>query len=43
MDFKNLSDAELASVMVNRINRVEYLMEMIEGYLESQNHESVLV
>ncbi len=42
MDFKNLSDAELASVMVNRINRVEYLMEMIEGYLESQNHESVL-
>lgn len=41
MDFKNLSDTELASIMVNQINRVENLMQMIEGYLENQNHGSI--
>lgn len=41
MDFKNLSDSELASIMVNQINRVEHLMQMIEGYLESKTHGSV--
>ena len=29
MDYKNLSDSELASIMVNYINRVEHLQELI--------------
>ena len=41
MDFKNLPDTKLATIMVNQINRVEHLMQMIEEYLDSQNHGSV--
>lgn len=41
MDYKNLSDSELASIMVNYINRVEHLQEMIAGYIDSFNHGSI--
>ena len=33
MDYKNMSDSELASVMVNYINRIKHLKEMIALYL----------
>ena len=38
MDFKNMEDSELASVMVNYIGRVEHLMRMFEMYLESSSN-----
>lgn len=41
MDYKNLSDSELASIMVNYINRVEHLQEMIAGYIDSFNNGSI--
>lgn len=34
MDFKNMTDSELASIMVNYINRIEHLMRMISGYID---------
>ena len=34
MDFKNMSDSELASVMVNYINRVGHLRDIIAQYLD---------
>ena len=34
MDFKNMTDSELASVMVNYINRIENLQNMISGYID---------
>lgn len=34
MDYKNMSDSELASVMVNYINRIKHLKEMIGRYLD---------
>ncbi|MBR5273222.1 MAG: hypothetical protein IKU25_07525 [Clostridia bacterium] len=33
MDYKNIPDSELASVMVNYINRIKHLKEMISCYL----------
>lgn len=37
MDFKNMTDSELASVMVNYIERVNHLKYLIIKYLESYN------
>ena len=37
MEYKNMSDSELASIMVNYINRVRHLKEMIIRYLDSPN------
>lgn len=34
MDFKNMTDSELALIMVNYINRIEHLMRMISGYID---------
>ena len=34
MDFKNMTDSELASIMVNYINRIEHLQNMISGYID---------
>ena len=34
MDYKNVPDSELASVMVSYINRVKHLKEMIGRYLD---------
>lgn len=34
MDFKNMSDAELASVMVNYINRVAHLRDLVGRYID---------
>lgn len=34
MDFKNMSDAELASVMVNYINRVAHLKDLVGRYID---------
>lgn len=34
MDFKNMSDSKLASVMVNYINRVGHLRDVIAQYLD---------
>lgn len=34
MDFKNMSDVELASVMVNYINRVAHLRDLVGRYID---------
>lgn len=41
MDYKRLSDSELASIMVNYINRVEHLKKLIAGYIDKDNHGSI--
>lgn len=37
MDYKNMTDAELASVMVNYINRVKHLKDIIGRYLDGSD------
>ena len=37
MDFKNMNDSELASIMVNYIKRVAYLKDLIARYLDGSN------
>lgn len=41
MDYKNLSNSELATIMVNYINRVGHLKELIAGYIDNVNHGSI--
>ena len=41
MDYKNLSDSELATIMVNYINRVGHLKKLIAGYIDNVNHGSI--
>lgn len=41
MNYKNLSDSELASIMVNYINRVGHLKELIAGYIDNANHGNI--
>lgn len=41
MDYKRLNDSELASIMVNYINRVGHLKELIAGYIDKDNHGSI--
>lgn len=41
MDYKRLSDSELASIMVNYINRVGHLKELIAGYIDNTNHGNI--
>ena len=41
MDYKNLSDSELATIMVNYINRVGHLKKLIAGYIDNANHGSI--
>lgn len=40
MDFRTMSDSELASVMVNYINRVSHLQDIIGRYLEGYDNIS---
>lgn len=37
MDYKNMSDSELAAIMVSYIDRVEHLMNTIGMYLNDRN------
>lgn len=37
MDFNNLSDSELATIMVNRISRTAHLKMLIARYLDGSN------
>lgn len=41
MDFKNMTDSELASVMVNYINRVANLRDLIAKYIDGSNRDSI--
>jgi len=37
MDYCIMEDSQLASIMVNYINRVQHLCDMISGYMERKN------
>ena len=37
MDYKNMSDSELAVVMVNYINRVDHLKQLISNYIDGSD------
>lgn len=41
MDYKKMSDSELAVVMVNYINRVSHLMNMISVYINSAGRGAI--
>ena len=41
MDYKNMTDAELAAVIVNYINRVKHLKDIIGRYLDGSDHACV--
>lgn len=41
MELKNMTDSELAEVMVNYINRVEHLARMISEYIQGVNREYI--
>ena len=41
MDFKNMADSELASIMVNYINRVAHLQDLIARYLDGSDCGSI--
>lgn len=41
MDYKNMSDAELASVMVNYINRVAHLRDLVSRYIAETNGRNI--
>lgn len=38
MEYKYMTDSELASIMVNYINQVEHLQNLIGTYLDSADH-----
>lgn len=42
MDYKKMTDAELASVMVNYINRVTHLRRLISNYLDGTDRGNIL-
>lgn len=37
MDYKNMSDSELAVVMENYINRVDHLKQLISNYIDGSD------
>ena len=41
MDFKNMTDSELASVMVSYISRVAHLRDLVGRYLEGSDRGSI--
>ena len=41
MDFKTMSDSELATVVVNYISRIEYLADLISKYIQGVNREYI--
>ena len=41
MEYKYMTDSELASIMVNYINRVEHLQNLIGTYLDSADHGGI--
>ena len=43
MDFKNMTDSELASVMVDYINRVADLLDLISKYLNNTDKSCIQV
>lgn len=40
MDFKIMTDSEIANIMVNYIGRIENLLDIIGGYLEGNDNIS---
>lgn len=38
MEYKNMTDSELATIMVNYINRIDHLRGLIGTYLDSVDH-----
>lgn len=43
MDYKNMTDSELASVMVNYINRVAHLRDLVGRYIEGTDGGNIPV
>lgn len=41
MDFKNMTDSELAEIMVNYISRVAHLRDLISRYIDGTDHGSI--
>lgn len=41
MEYKYMTDSELASIMVNYITRVDHLRDMIGRYLDRADHSNV--
>lgn len=41
MDFKNMSDSEIASVMVNYITRISHLQELVGRYIDGTDRGSI--
>ena len=41
MDFKTMSDSELATVVVNYISRIEYLADLISKYIQGVNRKYI--
>lgn len=41
MDFKNMTDSELASIMANYINRVAHLKDLVARYLDGSDHGNI--
>ena len=41
MDYKNMSDSEIANVMVNYINRVAHLKRVISNYIDESDGRSI--
>ena len=40
-DYKNLTDAELASIMVDYINQVDQLEQLVGQYIDGHNNEAI--
>lgn len=41
MDYKQMTDCELAKIMVNYINRIDHLRHMIGNYLNNKTHNYI--
>ena len=43
MDYKNMTDVELANIMIHQISRVSHLLDIIRIYLEQKQNSSIPV
>lgn len=43
MDYKNMTDVELANIMINQISRVSHLLNIIRIYLEQKQNSIIPV
>mgnify|MGYP003305134514 CR=1 FL=1 len=43
MDYKNMTDEELANIMINQIGRVSHLLNLIRIYIEQKENCSIPV